>query len=510
MKYALISVADKQGITEFATALVKLGYQIISTGGTAQELKTAGVEVLAVSEITGFPEILGGRVKTLHPKIHGGILARDEEKDQKEIASWGIFNLDLVVVNLYPFKEIIAREKVTLEQVIENIDIGGPAMLRAAAKNFQRVAVVVKPAAYEKVLKELKEKGEVSLSLREELAVEAFSHTASYDLTISQYLSKFLLQTDFPAHYFREGKKVQDLRYGENPHQKAALYCYPGKQVGMLTSARKLQGKELSYNNLVDSEAAWALVSEFSEPAAAIIKHTNPCGAALGKNILEAYQRAYASDPLSAFGGIVALNREVDEKLAAELKKIFLEIIIAPSFSGDAVSLLAAKQNLRLLAMGERVVRDERYWLEPISGGFLLQERDQAILTPADLKVVTKKQPSEEQKAELLFAWGLVKHVKSNAIVLTKEKQLIGVGAGQMNRVGAVKIALEQAADLVKDSVLASDAFFPFPDSVEVAAKAGVKAIIQPGGSVRDESVIEKADEYDIVLIFTGKRHFKH
>ncbi|HHY05656.1 MAG TPA: bifunctional phosphoribosylaminoimidazolecarboxamide formyltransferase/IMP cyclohydrolase [Clostridia bacterium] len=509
-KRALISVSDKTGIIDFAQGLQDLGYKIISTGGTAQTLSRAGVEVTAVSEVTGFPEILGGRVKTLHPKIQGGILARQTAEHQKQIADLGIEPLDLVVVNLYPFRETIAQADVTLEEAIENIDIGGPTMVRAAAKNYERVTVIVNPLHYEIILQQLRQEGEISLATRKKLALEAFTHTASYDVAISQYLSKVFAEADFPRYCFWEGEKIQDLRYGENPHQKAAFYRFRDERQGTLTGAKKLQGKELSYNNLVDIEAAWSIVTEFSAPAVTIIKHTNPCGASVGKDIHEAYLKAYESDPLSAFGGIVALNREVDYKTAAEIKKIFLEVIIAPSFSEEARTILAIKKNLRLIEMGEQITEDQDYWLEPVSGGFLLQERDQAKITATDLKVVTKKKPTAEQIAELLYAWKIVKHVKSNAIVLTKNKQILGVGAGQMNRVGAAKIALEQAKEQVRGAVLASDAFLPFSDTVEVAAQAGISAIIQPGGSIRDEDVITKADEYGIVMVFTGMRHFKH
>ncbi|MGI6144923.1 MAG: bifunctional phosphoribosylaminoimidazolecarboxamide formyltransferase/IMP cyclohydrolase [Clostridia bacterium] len=511
-KCALISVSDKNGVVGFAQGLQELGYKIISTGGTAQILREAGVKVLGASEVTGFPEILDGRVKTLHPKIHAGILARNTAEHLAQIAELGIEAIDLVVVNLYPFRETVAKKGVTLAEAIENIDIGGPSMVRAAAKNYERVTVVVDPAAYEDILEQLREQGEISLETRARLALEAFAHTASYDVAITQYLSKTLEDTAFPRHWFLEGEKIQDLRYGENPHQKAAFYKFKGNQQGTLTGAKKLQGKELSYNNLVDVESAWSIVNEFSEPAAAIIKHTNPCGASIGKDIHEAYVRAYESDTLSAFGGIVGLNREVDKATAEEIKKIFMEVIIAPSFSAEAREILATKKNLRLIEMGNQPQFGEKmdYWLEPVSGGFLLQEKDRAKVVVADLKVVTKRQPTAEQIDELLFAWKIVKHVKSNAIVLTKNKQILGVGAGQMNRVGAAEIALKQAKDKVRGAVLASDAFFPFSDTVEIAAKAGISAIIQPGGSIKDEDVIAKADEYGITMVFTGIRHFKH
>ena len=511
-KYALISVSDKKGIVGFAQGLQELGYNIISTGGTALTLREAGVSVTIVSEVTGFPEILDGRVKTLHPKIHAAILARNTAEHLAQLAEQGIEAIDLVVVNLYPFRETIAKKGVTLTEAIENIDIGGPSMVRAAAKNYERVTVVVDPAAYQDILEQLQERGGISLETRARLALEAFAHTASYDAAITQYLSNTLEDTAFPRHWFLEGEKIQDLRYGENPHQKAAFYRLKGEHRGTLTGAKKLQGKELSYNNLVDVESAWSIAKEFSEPAAAIIKHTNPCGASIGNEIHEAYVKAYESDSLSAYGGIVGLNREVDKDTAEEIKKIFMEAVIAPSFSEEAREILVTKKNLRLIEMGNQPLLAEKidYWLEPVSGGFLLQEKDRATVSAVDLKVVTKKQPTPEQINELLYAWKIVKHVKSNAIVLTKNKQILGVGAGQMNRVGAAKIALEQAKDQVRGAVLASDAYFPFSDTVEIAAQAGISAVIQPGGSIRDEDVITKANEYGITMVFTGIRHFKH
>lgn len=509
-KCAVISVSDKRGIVSFAQGLRDLGYNIISTGGTAQTLRKAGIEVTAVSEVTGFPEILEGRVKTLHPKVHAGILARNCAEHLEQIEKLGIEPIDLVVVNLYPFRETISKEGVTLAEAIENIDIGGPSMVRAAAKNYERVTIVVDPTFYEEVLQQLREQGEVSLEKRAKLALEAFAHTASYDAAITQYLGTVWEKTDFPRHWFGEGEKIQDLRYGENPHQKAAFYGLKGDRRGTLTGAKKLQGKELSYNNLVDVESAWSIATEFTEPAVAIIKHTNPCGASIGKDIHEAFVRAYESDSLSAYGGIVGLNRVVDKMTAAEISKIFLEAIIAPSFSEEAREILQTKKNLRLMEMGSQQAEKADYWLEPVSGGFLLQERDKVKVTAADIKIVTQKQPTAEQLEELLYAWKIVKHVKSNAIVVTKNKQILGVGAGQMNRVGAAQIAIEQAKEQVQGAVLASDAFFPFADTIEEAAKAGISAIIQPGGSIRDEEVITKANECGIAMVFTGVRHFKH
>lgn len=509
-KCALISVSNKKGVVNFAQGLQELGYQIISTGGTAKTLQEAGIKVTPVADLTGFPEILDGRVKTLHPKIHGGILARNTEEHLRQLAELGIMPIDLVVVNLYPFKETVAKEGVSLEEAIENIDIGGPTMVRAAAKNYERVTVVVNPDHYTEVLGQLSHDGAVNLTTRQKLALEAFSHTASYDQAVSLYLDRLWGGKEFPEHWFMEGEKIQKLRYGENPHQKAAFYGLIGNREGTLAGAEQLQGKELSYNNLVDLESAWAIATEFSEPAAAIIKHTNPCGASIGKDIQEAYVRAFTSDQISAFGGIVGLNREVDAATAEELSKTFLEAVIAPSFDEDALSILSKKSNLRLIVMGDKKPTGKEFWLEPISGGFLVQERDTRKVTLADLRTVTKKEPTTEQLEELLYAWKIVKHVKSNAIVVTKDKQILGVGAGQMNRVGAAKIALEQAGSQVRGAVLASDAFFPFSDTVEVAANMGITAIIQPGGSIRDEDVIAKANEYGIAMVFTGIRHFKH
>ncbi|MBZ4654639.1 MAG: phosphoribosylaminoimidazolecarboxamide formyltransferase / cyclohydrolase [Peptococcaceae bacterium] len=507
---ALISVSDKRGLIDFAKGLADLGYTLISTGGTARTLKEAGIDVTYVSNVTGFPEILEGRVKTLHPFIHGGILAKGTGEHLKQLAELGIAPIDLVVVNLYPFRETIARPGVTLEEAIENIDIGGPTMVRAAAKNYERVAIVVNPDRYQEILAQLREKGEVTRETRQALALEAFSHTASYDMAISRYLSKIVNPDAFPVHWFEEGIKVQELRYGENPHQKAAFYRLPGNMEGTLAGAKQLQGKELSYNNLVDLQAAWSVVRDFKEPAATIIKHTNPCGTALGVDLYEAYTRAFAADPVSAFGGIIGLNRQVDGKTAGEIAKTFMEAVIAPSYTQEALAILSDKKNLRLLAIGDNQPEEHGYWLEPVSGGFLIQELDTVQVLEKELKVVTEKAPDAEMLAELLFAWQVVKHVKSNAIVLSKDKQTIGVGAGQMNRVGAARIALEQAGEKAKGAILASDAFFPFADTVELAAQYGIKAIIQPGGSIRDEDSIKAAHARGIVMVFTGIRHFKH
>lgn len=509
-KRALISVSDKQGIVEFARGLNKLGYHIISTGGTARTIMEAGIEVSTVSEITGFPEILEGRVKTLHPKIHAGILAKNEEAHMKQLEKLGIAPLDLVIVNLYPFRETVAKPGVPLDEAIENIDIGGPSMIRAAAKNYQRVAVVVNPQRYAEILQRLKETGEINLETRQLLALEAFSHTASYDSAISTYLSGVVSPADLPRNFFLGGEKVQELRYGENPHQKAAFYRLESNLEGTLAGAKQLQGKELSYNNLVDVQAAWSVVREFEGPAATVIKHTNPCGTALGQDIYQAYTRAYGGDPISAFGGIIGLNRTMDENTAKEIAKTFMEAVIAPAFSQEALEILSSRKNLRLLEIGHTAPLNKQYWIEPVSGGFLVQDLDEARVTIADLNVVSNKKPDRDMLEELLFAWKVVKHVKSNAIVITKDKLTLGVGAGQMNRVGAARIALEQAGSQARGAVLASDAFFPFADSVELAAGNGIKAIIQPGGSIRDEDTINKANEYGIIMVLTGIRHFRH
>lgn len=509
-KRALISVSDKRGLLEFARDLTSLDYSIVSTGGTAAALKDAGIPVLKVSEVTGFPEILEGRVKTLHPNIHAGILAKGEPAHLQQIAQMNIEPFDLVVVNLYPFQKTIAKPDVTLEEAIENIDIGGPSMVRAAAKNYQRVTIVVNPDRYEQVLNELKQEREVSLALRQKLALEAFTHTAFYDMAISGYLNTVIEPEGLPQTWFLGGEKVQDMRYGENPHQKAAFYRYINGTEGTLAGAKQYQGKELSYNNLVDLQAAWSVVIEYTNPAAAIIKHTNPCGTALAGDICTAYMRAHEADSISAFGGIIGLNRPVDKKTAQEITKTFMEAVIAPSYTDDALKVFSEKKNLRVIAMGDEINTNQQYWIEPVSGGFLVQDWDQGQVKMEELQVVTKKVPEPEILEELLFAWKVVKHLKSNAIVLTKGKQTIGIGAGQMNRVGAAKIALKQADKEARGAVLASDAYFPFSDTVELAAKHGVKAVIQPGGSIRDEESIKKANEYGIAMVFTGMRHFKH
>lgn len=508
---ALLSVWDKTGLIEFARGLVELGWEILSTGGTARALEEAGLPVTPVQEVTGFPAILDGRVKTLHPRIHGGILARRTPEHLAQLAEWGIKTIDLVAVNLYPFQETIARPGVTVEEAVENIDIGGPAMVRAAAKNHEYITVIVNPARYEEVLNLLRQHGEVDLSTRRKLAAEAFAHTAAYDAAIALYWQREVYGEDsYPPAFFLVGEKIQDLRYGENPHQRAAFYRLPRVPAGSLAGSRQLQGKELSYNNIMDLDAAWNLVREFQEPVVTIIKHTNPCGTAKGKTAAEAYRRAYEADPVSAFGGIVGCNRPVDKEMAEELVKIFLEAVIAPLFTPEALEILKSKPNLRLLVAGEGRDAGLGRQVRPVSGGFLVQDPDIYEVKVSDLKVVTRRQPTQEELEDLLFAWKVVKHVKSNAIVVAKKGVTLGVGAGQMNRVGAARIALEQAGEKVRGAVLASDAFFPFADTVEEAARAGVTAIIQPGGSVRDAKSIECADKYGLAMVFTGIRHFRH
>lgn len=509
MKRALISVSDKTGVVEFARELTALGYEIVSTGGTSKALQAADVPVIGISDVTGFPEILEGRVKTLHPSVHGGILAKGTDEHMAVLAEHNIKPIDLVVVNLYPFQATVAKPNVTLADAIENIDIGGPTMVRSAAKNHDRVAIVVNPARYESIIAELKEAGELSLETKRFLALEAFQHTAQYDAAISHYLTDAFGAEPLAGEIAFGGQKIQELRYGENPHQKAAFYRSGIPVSGTVANAKQLNGKELSYNNIVDVDAAWQLVNEFAQPAAVIVKHTNPCGTAIGATLEEAYARAYEADSVSAFGGIIAVNRPMNKATAEQVIETFMEAVIAPSFDADAVEVLKTKKNLRLLEVGEKAAGNE-LWIEKVSGGFLVQERDNHNLKLEDCKVVTEKVPTEEEMTELIFAWNIVKHVKSNAIVVTKDGQSIGVGAGQMNRVGSANIAFEQAGEKCKGAVLASDAFFPFRDTIDAAAKAGITAVIQPGGSMRDQESIDACNEHGIAMVFTGVRHFKH
>jgi phosphoribosylaminoimidazolecarboxamide formyltransferase / IMP cyclohydrolase len=510
VKRALLSVSNKEGIVSLAKQLVELGVEIISTGGTKKTLEEAGVPVIGISEVTGFPEILDGRVKTLHPMIHGGLLAiRDNERHQNELREHHITPIDLVVVNLYPFQQTIAKSNVTFAEAIENIDIGGPTMLRAAAKNHQYVTVVVDPADYDTVVQELKEHGDVSAETKLKLAAKVFRHTAAYDAMIAEYLTNKTGE-EYPETLTITFEKKQALRYGENPHQTAAFYKKPLGSSFSIAQATQLHGKELSYNNINDANAALQIVKEFTEPAAVAVKHMNPCGVGVGATIYEAFAKAYEADPTSIFGGIIALNREVDKETAEKMHEIFLEIVIAPSFSKEALNILTQKKNIRLLTVDFSAPNMKEKMLVSVQGGLLVQEADTHTLDDAEIKVVTKREPTEQEWEALRFAWKVVKHVKSNAIVLAKDGMTIGVGAGQMNRVGAAKIAIEQAGEKAKGAVLASDAFFPMDDTVEAAAKAGITAIIQPGGSIRDADSIKKADEYGIAMVFTGIRHFKH
>jgi phosphoribosylaminoimidazolecarboxamide formyltransferase/IMP cyclohydrolase len=509
-KRALVSVSNKTGVVEFVKGLIEQGVEVISTGGTKKLLQENGLNVIGISDVTGFPEIMDGRVKTLHPNIHGGLLAvRDNETHVAQMNELGIQPIDFVVVNLYPFKETISKPDVTFADAIENIDIGGPTMIRSAAKNHEYVTVVVDPADYETVLSELKEKGEVSKEVKRKLAAKVFRHTAAYDALISEYLTKQVGE-ESPETVTVTFEKKQDLRYGENPHQKASFYKSPFAAGSSIAYAEQLHGKELSYNNINDADAALSIVKEFAEPAVVAVKHMNPCGVGVGADIHEAYQRAYEADPVSIFGGIVAANREIDKATAEKMHEIFLEIIIAPSFSEEALEVLKGKKNLRLLtvdiAKGEGASRK----LTSVHGGLLVQEEDVLSLDDANVTIPTKRQPTEKEWKDLKLAWKVVKHVKSNAIVLAKDNMTIGIGAGQMNRVGAANIAIAQAGEKAQGSALGSDAFFPMDDTVEAAAKAGVTAIIQPGGSIRDEDSIKKADEYGIAMVFTGIRHFKH
>jgi len=514
IRRALISVSDKTGIVEFAASLVQAGVEIISTGGTKSLLEKSGVPVIGISDVTGFPEILDGRVKTLHPAVHSGLLAiRDSEAHQQQMKELELDYIDLVVVNLYPFAATIAKSDVTYEDAIENIDIGGPTMLRSAAKNHAFVTVVVDAADYAGVLDEVSQSGDTTLDTRKRLAAKVFRHTAAYDALISDYLSKQLGE-QFPETYTVTYEKVQELRYGENPHQKAAFYRKPLAQQGNITTAEQLHGKELSYNNINDANAALQIVKEFREPAVVAVKHMNPCGVGIGETILEAYKKAYEADPTSIFGGIVAANREIDGATAQLLHEIFLEIVIAPSFSQEALELLKKKKNIRLLQLGDvfsKATEVASYHnVTSVEGGMLVQDNDHLQIDASELKVVTDRAPSEDELKQLLFGWKVVKHVKSNAIVLVKADMTIGVGAGQMNRVGAARIAIEQAAEKAQGSVLASDAFFPMGDTVELAAQAGITAIIQPGGSIKDEESIAAANKHGIAMVFTGARHFKH
>lgn len=520
MKRALISVSDKTGVVDFAKELAELGFEILSTGGTAKALRDAGIPVRDVSDFTGSPEIMDGRVKTLHPRVHGGILMRDCDEDRADLERIGGAPIDLVCVNLYPFEETVARGA-GREETIENIDIGGPTMVRSAAKSHERVTIVTSPEDYESVIDELRENGETSLTTRQRLAAKAFSHTAAYDGAIAAYMTSTgpFAEEDgtparFPSTLTLSLQKAYDVRYGENPHQAGAFYIERGAKPGSLALAESLGagGKELSFNNLVDVDAALDAVREFTEPAAVVVKHTNPCGVARAAELAEAYRLAREADPTSAFGGIVALNREVDEATAAVLSETFLECIVAPSFSEAALKKLREKPALRLLATGAWLGPDfQELHMKRIGGGLLVQERDRTLQDEIRAaKVVTKRAPTESEYRSLEMAWRVGKHVKSNAIVFALEDRTVGVGAGQMARVTSVQIAAQKAGELARGAAMASDAFFPFADGIEAARDAGITAIAQPGGSKRDEEVIAAADAAGIAMVFTGLRHFRH
>jgi phosphoribosylaminoimidazolecarboxamide formyltransferase/IMP cyclohydrolase len=519
-RVALLSTYDKTNLVEFARSLVEeFGFELLSSGGTARTLTEAGLPVTQVSEYTGSPEMLGGRVKTLHPKIHGGILARrDISQDQQDLEDSQIRAIDLVVVNLYPFEQTIAQPGVSLADAIEQIDIGGPTLLRSAAKNFQHVTVLCSPQQYQNCLEDMRQnQGTPSDGFRQDCAAQAFWHTTVYDQAIAAYLSQqssaeVTSAPTMPQQYAIAGHQIQALRYGENPHQTAAWYQIGSQSTGW-AAAEKLQGKELSYNNLVDLEAARAIIAEFMQPdtppCAAVLKHTNPCGVAQASRLVEAYENAFAADSVSAFGGIVALNRAIDTSTATALTKTFLECVVAPGCEAEAADILKKKSKVRVLTL-ENLLDGPTHSVKAIAGGFLVQSTDQDIEGTSQWKVVTQKEPSPEQWEELLFAWKACKHVKSNAIVITRDRATIGIGAGQMNRVGAAKIALEQAGDRANGAVLASDGFFPFDDTVRNAATQGIQAIVQPGGSLRDNDSIAAANELGIPMILTNVRHFLH
>ncbi|MBM7038198.1 bifunctional phosphoribosylaminoimidazolecarboxamide formyltransferase/IMP cyclohydrolase [Vibrio ulleungensis] len=524
IRRALISVSDKTGIVEFAQALAERGVDILSTGGTARLLAEKGLTVTEVSDYTGFPEMMDGRVKTLHPKVHGGVLGR-RGQDDDVMETHGINPIDMVVVNLYPFAETVAKEGCTLADAVENIDIGGPTMVRSAAKNHKDVTIVVNAQDYDRVITEMDENDKsLTLDTRFDLAIAAFEHTAAYDGMIANYFGTMVpsygdnkegdAESKFPRTFNQQFEKKQDMRYGENSHQAAAFYVEANPEEASVSTATQIQGKALSYNNIADTDAALECVKEFDEPACVIVKHANPCGVALGEDILEAYNRAYQTDPTSAFGGIIAFNRELDAATATAItERQFVEVIIAPSVSAEAVEIVAAKKNLRLLECGQWSSKTTGFDVKRVNGGLLVQDRDQGMVDASDLKVVSKRQPTEEELKDALFCWKVAKYVKSNAIVYSKGDMTIGVGAGQMSRVYSAKIAGIKAADeglQVEGCVMASDAFFPFRDGIDAAAEAGIKCVIQPGGSMRDDEVIAAADEHGMAMIFTGMRHFRH
>ncbi len=516
VRRALVSVSDKRGLIPFVQGLAELGVEIVSTGGTCRQLREAGLKVSEVSEKTGFPEIMGGRVKTLHPVIHGGLLGR-RGTDEAVMQEHGIEPIDLLVVNLYPFEQTIARQDATIDDAIENIDIGGPAMIRAASKNHDGVAVCVSPDDYDDVLARIAGDG-LTLDDRRRLAAKAFAHTASYDTAITRYLSGSLGDDILGERFLYAGSLSERLRYGENPHQDAAFYVDQQAAPGSLATARQLQGKALSYNNIADSDAALECVKQFAAPACVIVKHANPCGVAVADSILGAYEKAFRTDPTSAFGGIIAFNRPLDEKTAATIiDKQFVEVVIAPSVDPGALDACSAKKNVRVLETGDWQATGggaaTGFDFKKVSGGLLVQTSDTGAVTESDLEVVTDKAPTPGQIRDMLFAWTVVKYVKSNAIIFCRDNMTIGVGAGQMSRVYSTRIAAIKAADEgleVEGSVMASDAFFPFRDGIDAAAETGISAIIQPGGSMRDEEVIQAANEHGLAMVFTGMRHFRH
>ncbi len=512
VRRALVSVSDKCGLIPFAQGLSGLGVEILSTGGTARQLREAGIEAIDVSDRTGFPEIMDGRVKTLHPVVHGGLLGR-RGTDDAVMAEHGIEAIDLLVVNLYPFEQTIARRDAAIEDAIENIDIGGPAMIRAAAKNHDGVAVVVDPSDYEEVLAQL-DSGALTREARRRLAAKAYAHTAAYDTAIAAYLARALGDNPLGERFLYAGTRAQTLRYGENPHQQAAFYVDPQAPAGSLATARQLQGKELSYNNIADSDAALQCVRQFAEPACVIVKHANPCGVAVAGTILEAYEKAFRTDPASAFGGIIAFNRPLDAATAqAIVEKQFVEVLVAPAIEAGALEATAAKKNVRVLETGHGAMAGEALDFRKVGGGLLVQTGDAGRIAAADLRVVTGKKPTPGEIQDMLFAWAVVKYVKSNAIIFCRDRMTIGIGAGQMSRVYSTRIAAIKAADEgleIRDSVMASDAFFPFRDGIDAAAATGISAIIQPGGSMRDDEVIAAANEHGLAMVFTGMRHFRH
>ncbi|MGI9222521.1 MAG: bifunctional phosphoribosylaminoimidazolecarboxamide formyltransferase/IMP cyclohydrolase [Woeseiaceae bacterium] len=512
VRRALLSVSDKHGLIPFASGLAELGVEILSTGGTCRTLREAGIDVIEVSDKTGFPEIMDGRVKTLHPKIHGGLLGR-RGTDDSVMEEHGIEPIDLLAVNLYPFEQTIARDDATIDDAIENIDIGGPAMIRAASKNHENVAVVVDPGDYDGVLEALNDKV-LSPEMSRRLAAKAYAHTATYDTAITKYLSASLGDDALGDRFLYSGKLVDRMRYGENPHQDAAFYVDQQAAKGSLANATQLQGKALSYNNIADSDAALECVRQFEAPACVIVKHANPCGVAVAQDIGSAYQNAFQTDPTSAFGGIIAFNRPLDAATAKTIiDKQFVEVIVAPDVAADAAEVLSEKRNVRVLDTGAWEASEGGQEFKKVSGGLLVQSSDLGRITADDLQVVTEIAPTPEQIADMLFAWTVVKYVKSNAIIFCKDSMTIGVGAGQMSRVYSTKIAAIKAADeglSVSGSVMASDAFFPFRDGIDAAAETGIAAIIQPGGSMRDDEVIAAANEHGLAMVFTGMRHFRH